>query len=68
MRIFVPPEVWPRLQLTLPEEGEELGYLLRGGRGGGMKVKQRGRKLLEQGLHALGQRLLSPDICTSVHE
>lgn len=32
MRVFVPPEVWPRLQLTLPEEGEELGDLLQGGR------------------------------------
>lgn len=33
MGVLVAPEVGPRLQLTLPQEGEELGDLLRGRRG-----------------------------------
>ncbi len=41
MRVFVPSEVGPWLQLTLPKEREELGDLLQGV-GGGMKAKERG--------------------------
>lgn len=43
MRVFVAPEVWPGLQLTLPQEREELGDLLQGGRGG-RKEEERERE------------------------
>lgn len=40
MRVFVPSEVWPWLQLPLSEEGEELRDLLQEGgeRGGGRLI------------------------------
>lgn len=41
MRVLVPTEVCPRLQLTLPEEGEELRDLLQGGKGGRGRMKAR---------------------------
>ena len=53
VRVLVATEIWPGLQLSLVEEGEELGDLLGGGeeegqmrrrRGGGEEERRRGSR------------------------
>ena len=42
VRVLVATEIWPGLQLSLVEEGEELGDLLGGGEEEGQMRRRRG--------------------------